>query len=115
MESIKTFYLLALLNYSNVRQNSLRFSCALQIERHPYFRNDKTVEWCEANDIHVSAYSPLGSPDSKLLMKRKLDVNLLTHPLVEEIARRLNKNPGQVGFGPMEAFLQLMYHLQNTQ
>ncbi|GMH40838.1 hypothetical protein BSKO_08742 [Bryopsis sp. KO-2023] len=67
-----------------------------QVEVHPYFRNDEMIEWCKAQDIHVTAYAPLGSPDSANLLKRKLTPSLLTDPTAERIAKRMNKNVGQV-------------------
>jgi diketogulonate reductase-like aldo/keto reductase len=35
-----------------------------QVEAHPYWNNNKLVQWCQANGVHLTAYSPLGSPDS---------------------------------------------------
>lgn len=32
-----------------------------QIEIHPYYQNDKLVEFCQKNDITVSAYAPIGA------------------------------------------------------
>ncbi|XP_052174034.1 aldose reductase [Diospyros lotus] len=55
-----------------------------QMEMHPGWRNDKMIEFCKKNGIHVTAYSPLGSGD------------LIHHPTVERIAKNLNKSPGQV-------------------
>jgi diketogulonate reductase-like aldo/keto reductase len=31
----------------------------LQVESHPYWRNDELADFCAANDIHFSAYSAL--------------------------------------------------------
>ncbi|CAN4106167.1 unnamed protein product [Withania somnifera] len=57
-----------------------------QMEMHPGWRNEKMLEACKKNNIHVTAYSPLGSRE----------VDLVHHPVVERVARKLNKTPGQV-------------------
>ncbi|KAI3677682.1 hypothetical protein L6452_36948 [Arctium lappa] len=59
-----------------------------QMEMHPGWRNDKMLEACKKNGIHVTAYSPLGSQDN--------GQDLVHEPTVEKIARKLNKSPGQV-------------------
>lgn len=68
-----------------------------QIECHPYFRNTELLNYCVLNDIHVTAYSPLGSPDSAGIMKR--DPNAtgpMSDPVVIELAKKLNKTPAQI-------------------
>ncbi|XP_059053315.1 aldo-keto reductase family 1 member A1-like isoform X2 [Achroia grisella] len=37
----------------------------LQVELHAYFQQRKLVQFCEENDIIVTAYAPLGSPGAK--------------------------------------------------
>ncbi|KAI3472843.1 hypothetical protein Pfo_029972 [Paulownia fortunei] len=59
-----------------------------QMEMHPGWRNDKMLEACKKNGIHVTAYSPLGSQDDGR--------DLIHDPVVERVARKLNKSPGQV-------------------
>ncbi|MED6181860.1 hypothetical protein PIB30_023221 [Stylosanthes scabra] len=59
-----------------------------QMEMHPGWRNDKMLEACKKNNIHVTAYSPLGSSDGGR--------DLIHDPLVDRIANKLNKTPGQV-------------------
>ncbi|XP_027353339.1 aldose reductase [Abrus precatorius] len=59
-----------------------------QMEMHPGWRNDKMLEACKKNDIHVTAYSPLGSSDGGR--------DLINDHTVDRIAKKLNKNPGQV-------------------
>ena len=34
-----------------------------QVEVHPYFQNDELIDFCQKNDIVVTAYAPLGAPD----------------------------------------------------
>ncbi|KAK4582288.1 hypothetical protein RGQ29_025460 [Quercus rubra] len=59
-----------------------------QMEMHPGWRNDKMLEACKKNGIHVTAYSPLGSSEGGR--------DLIHDQTVETIARKLNKSPGQV-------------------
>ena len=66
----------------------------LQVESHPYFRNDALRRWCASEGIHVTAYSPLGSPDSAAMFKRSTRA-LLEEPAVLEVAARLGKTAGQ--------------------
>ena len=70
---------------------------------HPYFRNDALIRFCKEKDIHVTAYSPLGAPDSPgATGATPGGVPLLEEPTVVEVARRLGKSPAQVrglGFG----------------
>nr|GLL36833.1 aldose reductase [Ipomoea trifida] len=57
-----------------------------QMEMHPGWRNDKMLDACKDNNIHVTAYSPLGSDER----------DLVHDPMVEKVAKKLNKSPGQV-------------------
>ena len=75
------------------------FRCGAQVECHPYFRNDALRQWCAGQGIHVTAYSPLGSPDSAAMFKRSTRV-LLEEPVVLRIAERLGKTAGQVSAVP---------------
>ncbi|KAF5182497.1 Aldo-keto reductase, partial [Thalictrum thalictroides] len=59
-----------------------------QMEMHPGWKNDKMLEACKQNGIHVTAYSPLGSATG--------DMDLIHHPAVDKVAKKLNKTPGQV-------------------
>merc|ERR1712071_426579 len=58
-----------------------------QIEMHPGWRNDKMLQVCKKNNIHVTAYSPLGSSKEK---------NMINHQKVDRIAKKLNKSSSQV-------------------
>ena len=44
-----------------------------QIELHPYLQNDELVEFCQKNDIVVTAYAPLGK---KIFLKTAIKVSL---------------------------------------
>lgn len=67
-----------------------------QIEAHPYWRNDALLGWCRERGIHVTAFSPLGSPDSASIFPRKLPLDLLRDERVLAVAAACGKNAGQV-------------------
>jgi len=62
---------------------------ANQVEAHPYLPQDKLVEYCKEQNIHITAYSPLGN---NLVGAPKLTENTK----VQEIAKNLNATPAQV-------------------
>ena len=69
-----------------------------QVEAHPYWRNDALVGWASSRGIHVTAYSPLGSPDSAAIMRRPADTpGPMKDATVLAIAERLGRSPAQVG------------------
>ena len=70
------------------------WSC-VQVECHPYFTNETLLQWCKSRRIHVTAYSPLGSPDSASMFKRKAPL-LMQDPIVRDVAERLSRSPAQV-------------------
>ncbi|KAL3357974.1 hypothetical protein AABB24_015216 [Solanum stoloniferum] len=62
-----------------------------QVECHPSWQQAKLREFCKSNEVHLSAYSPLGSPGTTWL---KSDV--LKQPAVISVAEKLGKTPAQV-------------------
>ncbi|CAA7260514.1 unnamed protein product [Cyclocybe aegerita] len=60
-----------------------------QIEAHPLLPQDDLVAYCKEKNIHITAYSPLGN---NLVGKPKLT----DHPVVKEVADKLNATPAQV-------------------
>ena len=66
-----------------------------QIELHPFLPQQPLVDFCKANDLLVTAYSPLGSPDSRA-ERHKNDPKLLENPVVQEIASKHGASIGQV-------------------
>ena len=67
-----------------------------QIELHPYLQQDALIAACQELGIAVTAYSPLGSPDSAAMMGRHDDVLLTQHPTITQIADAHQATPGQV-------------------
>ncbi|KXZ56565.1 hypothetical protein GPECTOR_1g507 [Gonium pectorale] len=68
------------------------------VQAHPYWRNDALRRWAADRGIHLTAYSPLGSPDSAAITKR--DEATVRSPLKDEVvaqaAQALGKSPAQV-------------------
>ena len=67
-----------------------------QIELHPYLQQQRLVDACTDLGVAVTAYAPLGSPDSAALFGRDDDVLLTLHPAVVGIAEARGATPGQV-------------------
>lgn len=67
-----------------------------QIELHPYLQQNALLEACDDLGVAVTAYSPLGSPDSAEYLGRKDDVLLTKHPTIASIADAHDATPGQV-------------------
>jgi 2,5-diketo-D-gluconate reductase B len=55
-----------------------------QIDYHPSSHDDELVEFCQKNDISVTAYSPFG-------VGKDLEI-----PEIQEIAKKYNKSPAQI-------------------
>ncbi len=66
-----------------------------QIELHPYLPQEKLVSFCKENGLLVTAYSPLGSPDSRA-EKHAEDPKLLEDVIVRSIAEKHGVTVGQV-------------------
>lgn len=50
--------------------------CGVQVEVHCHFRNQRVIDWCKQEGIHVTAYAPLSSPSTVSKMGKDLP-NLL--------------------------------------
>lgn len=61
-----------------------------QIENHPLLQQNELIDYCQVNQIAVTAYSPLGSS------KHNGDESVLENPVIKEIAERLEITPAQV-------------------
>lgn len=59
----------------------------LKVECHPHYRQDKLIDYCTKQGIHVQAYSSLGTTG---------ETGLLEDPTVKKIASELNVSPARV-------------------
>lgn len=66
-----------------------------QVELHPYLPQENLVSFCKKNELLVTAYSPLGSPDSRS-EKHDQDPKLLEDGVVKFIAEKHGVTLGQV-------------------
>ncbi|MEM9213663.1 MAG: aldo/keto reductase [Cyanobacteria bacterium P01_F01_bin.150] len=66
-----------------------------QIELHPYLQQTELVQFCQANGIHVTAYSPLGSPDRPDSLKTADEPVLLENETIATIAQEHGVTPAQ--------------------
>ena len=57
-----------------------------QVECHPFFQQRELRELLKADDVKIEAYQPLGHGNPELL----------THPTVTRLAKRHQKDPGQI-------------------
>lgn len=67
-----------------------------QIELHPYLQQNEMLAYCRKHNIHVTAYSPLGSGDRPKAMKKAHEPSLLENPIVAQIAQARGYSPAQV-------------------
>jgi alcohol dehydrogenase (NADP+) len=67
-----------------------------QVELHPMLHQTDLLEFCKQNGTHVTAYSPLGSPDRSAGMKAADEPNLFQHPAIQELAKKDNCSEAQV-------------------
>ncbi len=67
-----------------------------QVELHPFHQQRQLLADMKSRGVVLTAYSPLGSKGRPEGMKRDDEVSLLEHPVVNEVAKRLDASPGQV-------------------
>lgn len=67
-----------------------------QVELHPYLHQNELLDYCRQHNIHLTAYSPLGSGDRPDSMKKSDELNLLDNPVVTRIAEAHAYTPAQV-------------------
>jgi len=67
-----------------------------QIEVHPFLQQDELIDFCNSENIKVTAFAPLGSFDRPDIMKMKDEPILIKNPLVLGIAEKHNITPAGV-------------------
>lgn len=67
-----------------------------QIELHPYLQQPEMFEFCKKNDIVLTAYSPLGSPDRPERLKETDEPTLLTDPAILSLADKYSVTAAQI-------------------
>ena len=67
---------------------------ANQVEAHIYFQNHDLIKFCQANEIAVTAYGPIGAPNRTPVNPE--DPVLLEDEVVKKMAKKYSKSPGQI-------------------
>ncbi|MCI5167310.1 MAG: aldo/keto reductase [Candidatus Electrothrix sp. GM3_4] len=67
-----------------------------QIELHPYLQQPEMLDFCRRNNVHLTAYSPLGSPDRPPVFKEKNEPILLKDAMIVRIAELHGCTPAQI-------------------
>jgi alcohol dehydrogenase (NADP+) len=67
-----------------------------QVESHPYLQQKELLEYCQGENILITAYSPLGSGDRPDFLKKKNEPSLMEHPVVKEIGEKHKITSAQV-------------------
>ncbi|GLT92597.1 hypothetical protein SLE2022_104280 [Rubroshorea leprosula] len=62
-----------------------------QVESHPVWQQHKLHEFCKSKGIHITGYSPLGSPGTG-----SIKTEVLKNPVLNKVAEKLSKSPAQV-------------------
>jgi len=70
-----------------------------QVELHPYLPQYDLLRYCQSNQIHLTAYSPLGSMDRPSMLKKDNEPILLENETIKEVAKKHNASPAQVLIG----------------
>ncbi|XP_010529798.1 PREDICTED: aldo-keto reductase family 4 member C11-like isoform X2 [Tarenaya hassleriana] len=63
----------------------------VQVECHPVWQQHQLHDFCKSNNIHLTGYSPLGSPGTAFF-----HADVMKHPLVKSVAEKTGKSPAQV-------------------
>jgi len=67
-----------------------------QVELHPLLPQKSLLEYCKNEEIHLTAYSPLGSRDRSDSMKANDEPNMFEIEIFKEIAKKHNVSVPQI-------------------
>ena len=67
-----------------------------QVEMHPFLQQNDLVNFCKEEDIHITAYSPLGSLKRSDGLRKEDEPNLFINSTIIAIAQRHQCTPAQV-------------------
>lgn len=67
-----------------------------QVECHPYLQQEVLFSYCKTNNIFLTAYSPLGSPDRPEGIKAANEPILLEDKVIKEIAKARKATTAQI-------------------
>ncbi|MDO9553830.1 aldo/keto reductase [Rhodonellum sp.] len=67
-----------------------------QVEMHPYLPQEKLVNFCKSNGIHLTAYSPLGSGDRSSEAKKPDEPILLEDKKIRVLAEKHHCSAAQI-------------------
>ncbi|ERM83287.1 hypothetical protein P872_16545 [Rhodonellum psychrophilum GCM71 = DSM 17998] len=67
-----------------------------QVEMHPYLPQEKLVNFCKSNGIHLTAYSPLGSGDRSSQAKKPDEPILLEDKMIRVLAEKHHCSAAQI-------------------
>jgi len=67
-----------------------------QIEHHPYLLQARLVEFCQRNDIAITAYCSFGGASSVGIFPGSEEFDALNDETVKEVANKIGKSPAQV-------------------
>lgn len=103
MERLVSLGLTRTIGVSNFTAKKLRamqeyatiFPAVNQVELHPRWRQDGLLAACAELGVHLTAYSPLGSPDSADMAKHN-GASVMENPVVVSIAEAVGRSPAQV-------------------
>ena len=88
-------------NFSVTKLQDLLDACRLrpsvnQVELHPFLSQPKLKRFCDKNEILMTAFSPLGSPDRQPVMKSSNEPDLFSLEAIADIAADRQASPAQV-------------------
>ena len=67
-----------------------------QVEMHPLLQQKELLAYCQRENVHITAYSPLGSGDRPERLKKEDDIDLLNEETITQIAQKHNCSTAQV-------------------